>query len=97
MNRFINENIKPGEQIEISSTPQITTTIPTNSILSKIKSTDIQSEVTNNKSNEQITLNQWISTQSNTNAIQLIRHILTNETRMNKSISYFYNFLLYFY
>jgi hypothetical protein len=84
MNRFINENIKPGEQIETSSTPQITTTTPTNSILSKIKSTDIQSEVTNNKSNEQITLNQWISTQSNTNAIQLIRHILTNETRMNK-------------
>jgi len=84
MNRFINENIKPGEQIETSSTPQITTTTPTNSILSKIKSTDIQSELTNNKSNEQITLNQWISTQSNTNAIQLIRHILTNETRMNK-------------
>jgi hypothetical protein len=90
MNRFINENIKPGEQIETSSTPQMTTTTPTNSILSKTnkrkqtKSTDIQSEITNNKSNEQINLNQWISTESNTNAIQLIRHILTNETRMNK-------------
>lgn len=80
MNHFINENIKPGEQIETSSTSQ---TITTNSVLPKankrkrVKSTNIQS-------NKQINLNQWMTTEPNTNAIQLIRHILTNDIRMNK-------------
>ncbi len=31
-----------------------------------------------------ITLNDWIKTETNTNAVQLIRHILTNDTRINK-------------
>ncbi len=69
MNRFINENIKPGEHIQTSSS----STLP--------------------KMNP-ITLNEWIKTQSNTNAIQLIRHILINDTRMKKLI-FFYN-ILYF-
>jgi len=51
MNRFINENIKPGEKT-LSTPPKV----------------------------NKITLNDWIKTGLNTNAIQLIRHILTNDT-----------------
>jgi hypothetical protein len=70
MNRYINENIKPGEHNQSSS------------ILPKTN---------------KITLNEWIKTQSNTNAIQLIHHILTNDTRMNKEISFYYYYIfLYF-
>jgi hypothetical protein len=56
MNRYINENIKPGEQTSSASSSPA------------------------NKTN-QISLNQWIQTEPNTNAMQLIRHILTNDTR----------------
>jgi hypothetical protein len=86
MNRFINENIKPGENIPTLSTTQTTT----NSAFSKknkrknVKSTDIPCEPTNSKSNPQINLNEWLTTQPSTNAIQLIRHMLTNDTRMHK-------------
>ncbi|UJR28957.1 hypothetical protein I4U23_010174 [Adineta vaga] len=75
MNRFINENIKPGKQIQPSSTNPISTT--TNSVLVKpnkkktMKSTDIQST---------LTVNNWITKESNTNARQLIRHVLTTDT-----------------
>ncbi len=55
LNRFINENIKPGEKSSL--------------ILPKTNP---------------ITLNEWIKTESNTNAMQLIRHLLTNDTRKNK-------------
>ncbi|CAF1223886.1 unnamed protein product [Rotaria sordida] len=83
MNRFINENIKPGEHINVSSEPQ-TSASSTPSIMNKqkkTKSTSIQSKPTTNKfNNNKINLNEWIKTQPNTNAIQLIRHILTNDT-----------------
>lgn len=58
MNRFINENIKPGEHTDKSS---------------KLSKTPTP-----------IMLKDWIKTETNTNAIQLIRHLLTNDTRMNK-------------
>ncbi len=59
MNRFINDNIKPGTPIEKSLN------------LPKTNKT-------------KITLNDWIKTETNTNAVQLIRHILTNDTRIHK-------------
>jgi len=58
MNLFINENIKPGDKINSSSS--------------------------NNKT---CNLNEWIKTEPSTRAIQLIRHILINDTRRTIFIS----------
>ncbi len=75
MNRFINENIKPGKPIQASST------------LPKTNKT---------KSITKITLNDWIKTGTNTNAIQLIRHLLTNDTRMNRINTFVLIFIFIF-
>ncbi len=64
MNRYINENLKPGEQTSSSHSHKI----------------------------NQISLNQWIQTEPNTNAMQLIRHILTNDTRRNNKKVFFKSF-----
>ncbi|CAF4615337.1 unnamed protein product [Rotaria sp. Silwood1] len=82
MNRFINDNIKPGESDKISSKSQTSasSTHPTSNKSKKTKSTSIQSKSTTNKSNNKIKLNEWINTQPKTIAIQLICHMLTNDT-----------------
>ncbi|CAF1231171.1 unnamed protein product [Adineta ricciae] len=66
MNHFINENIKPSDQTR-------TTTITDSSFGQSApkKQNDVQSK---------LSLNDWINKQSNTNAVQLIRHVLTNDT-----------------
>ncbi|CAF2520543.1 unnamed protein product [Rotaria sp. Silwood2] len=82
MNRFVNEDIEPGQHIKISSEHQASasSSLSTTNKSKRTKSTSIQSKSTTNKSNNEINLNQWIKTQPNTTAIQLIRHMLTNDT-----------------
>lgn len=47
-----------------------------------------------NNNKKPLELNEWLKTESSTRAIQLIRHILTKDTRMNR-LSIFYSFVHY--
>lgn len=68
MNRFINENIKPSDR-----TQKTTADSALEQSAPKTNQNDVQSKVS---------LNDWINQQPNTNALQLIRHVLTNDARI---------------
>ena len=89
VNQYINDNIKPGDALSTSEasasrTPPITNKTKQN------RSTNVKPTLNNNK----ISLYEWIKMEPNTNARQLIQHILTRDTRMIKFI--FLNFSILF-
>ncbi|CAF3705709.1 unnamed protein product [Adineta steineri] len=82
MNHFINENVKPSEKIAKVSAVKLppTTNFDPSKINQKKQNKSISVQSKSSTFNKQVTLNDWITKESNTNAIQLIRHMLTNDT-----------------
>jgi hypothetical protein len=57
-----------------------------------IKPGDNRNRISSNNNNNTYNLNQWIQTEPSTRAIQLIRHLLINDTR-RKRLIYLYSYL----
>jgi len=52
-----------------------------------IKPGDNRNRISSNNNNNTYNLNQWIQTEPSTRAIQLIRHLLINDTRRKRLIN----------
>jgi len=57
-----------------------------------IKPGDNRNRISSSNNNNTYNLNQWIQTEPSTRAIQLIRHLLINDTR-RKRLIYLYSYL----
>ncbi|CAF1414654.1 unnamed protein product [Rotaria magnacalcarata] len=79
MNRFINENTKPKKPNNTSSQLE-NPAHPTKHKKQEINSTSTESKFSTNKLDNKINVNEWIKTQPSTKAIELIHHMLTNDT-----------------
>lgn len=83
MNQFINDNVKPGEQIKDVSESKVSasSTHQKKQKPKDIKSTSTESKTINSKPSSKINLGTWIQTQPSTKAIELLQHILSKDSR----------------
>ena len=83
MNRFVNENRKPGE-IHPTSVPPTTATGSTLSQTAEataIQSISIRANDRMSEFDDVIPLDEWIGREPSTNATQLLHHILNSDAR----------------